>query len=67
MEQKPRIGRVALLSLVDWITKRSNGSTCIERHGVGDGSSRVSGPINKFVGGNGDEGQERCETRSVNQ
>jgi hypothetical protein len=68
MEQTSRISRVALLALVDWVTKQKKSrSELIEGHGVGDGSTSMSLTIDKPVGDNGDESTEQCVARSINQ
>ena len=50
INQAPKIGRFALLGLVEWITKYKNRSICIETHGVGTDPKTMSFSFNQSVG-----------------
>jgi hypothetical protein len=50
--QTPKLGRLALLTLVDWITKYKNRSAYIETHGVGTNPTTKSLSINQPIGSN---------------
>jgi len=58
IEQKPRLGRIALLALVDWVKKHRDRSVVVENHGVGKSSPGVSVSLNQLVGVNGAESKE---------
>jgi hypothetical protein len=51
-EQIPKLGRAALLSLVEWINKYRDRSTSVESHGVGENSQRKSLTLDQSVRAN---------------
>lgn len=53
--QTPKLGRFALLTLVDWIKKYKNRSAYIETHGMGANPATKSLSINQSVGTNSTE------------
>jgi len=63
LEQKPRLGRVALIALVDWVIKHRDRSMSVENHGVGESSQGVSVPIDQPVGRNGTESKNEVDSR----
>lgn len=62
-EQKPRLGRVALLALVDWVIKHRDRSVVIENHGVGKSSQGGSVSFDQLIGVNGTESKEDVDSR----
>lgn len=48
--QTPKLGRSALLTLVEWIAKNKNRSECVETHGVGENPTAVSLSFSQCVG-----------------
>jgi len=63
IEQKPRLGRVALIALVDWVIKHRDRSVSVEKHGVGESSQGVSVSFDQPVGGNGTESKDEVDSR----
>jgi hypothetical protein len=63
IEQKPRLGRVALLALVDWVIKHRNRSVSVENHGMGKASQGISVSFDQFVGVNGTESKKEVDSR----
>jgi len=63
IEQKPRLGRVALVALVDWVIKHRDRSVIIEDHGVGKSSQGVSVPFDQLVRVNGTESKKEVDSR----
>ena len=48
--QSPRIGRAALLAIVEWLAQYRNGSTTLDRHVFGKNSHTKEFKANKLTG-----------------
>ena len=48
--QFPRIGRAALLAIVEWLAKYRDRSNSLERHGFGTNTETEEQPINQLIG-----------------
>lgn len=47
--QFPRIGREALLAIVEWLAKYHDRSNSFEPHGAGPNTETEEQPINQFI------------------
>jgi hypothetical protein len=65
--QPPKLGRFALLALVEWITKHKNRSACVETHGVGADPTAVPLSVSQSVGTNSMEEIKNDNSGSDNQ
>jgi hypothetical protein len=48
--QFPRIGRAALLAIVEWLAKYRDRSNSLESHGFGPNTKTEEQPTNQFIG-----------------
>ena len=63
LDQKPRLGRVALLALVDWVIKHRDRSVVVENHGVGTYSQGIAVSFDQLVGIDGTESKQEVDSR----
>jgi len=63
IDQSPKLGRVALIALADWVRKRRDRSSNFENHGVEDSSSGEPMSLDQNAGDNGNKSAKECEKR----
>jgi len=66
--QFPRIGRAALLAMVEWLAKHRDRSNAVERHGFGSNTETEEQPIDQFIRADGlEEVQNGDNKKGVDQ